>query len=354
MQKEILCLTDNNLRFSPGLWSALSPNCYSAPSPWSPSSEPSTTSTPLSPPLAVSQALHKARQFSLPGAAKASARHHSPRFALSLLAVHKLTLAQAIAKQFALAGSTHITITGRALDALTATKHEIEALAPTCKLTAIAADLTSEQAVTDLFTALPTGAPPDVVVNNAGVSLAQARIADSDPEAWWRDWEVNVKATYLVTRAWLRLRSQTESTGQGVVLNVSSSVGDLVAPNMGSYGTAKMAVNRFTEAVQLEYGPLGVRCVAFHPGGIASTGMGQAAPEQFRARLIDTVDLAAGTALYLSTPEAGFLDGRFVYANWDMERVERLKEDIVRDNLLVSRINYGESLSTEVEGLPPP
>lgn len=38
----------------------------------------------------------------------------------------------------------------------------------------------------------------------------------------------------------------------------------------------------------LEHAKQGVRCIAFHPGGIAETSMGQKAPEQFRSRLYDT------------------------------------------------------------------
>jgi hypothetical protein len=75
--------------------------------------------------------------------------------------------------------------------------------------------------------------------------------------------------------------------------------------------------------------------------------MGQTALEQYRANLIDTVDLAAGTALYLTTPEAGYLDGRFVYSNWNMEHVETLRDTIVKHNLLVARIDYGSVLSAE-------
>lgn len=127
---------------------------------------------------------------------------------------------------------------------------------------------------------------------------------------------------------------------------------DLIVPNTTAYGTSKLAVNRFTELIQHEYGKQGVRALSFHPGGIASTGMGQRAPQQFKNRLIDTVDLAAGTALYLTTPEATYLDGRFVYSNWNMEEVAKLKDDIVKDNLLVARIDYGPILSPEVVGLP--
>ena len=37
-----------------------------------------------------------------------------------------------------------------------------------------------------------------------------------------------------------------------------------------------------------EHAKQGVRCIAFHPGGIAETGMGPPAPPQFRSRLYDT------------------------------------------------------------------
>lgn len=41
-------------------------------------------------------------------------------------------------------------------------------------------------------------------------------------------------------------------------------------------------------SVAAEHAKEGVCCIAFHPGGIAETGMGQTAPEQFRSRLYDS------------------------------------------------------------------
>lgn len=69
-------------------------------------------------------------------------------------------------------------------------------------------------------------------------------------------------------------------------------------------------------------------------------------------RDLHLVNLAAGTALYLSTPRAGFLAGRFVFSNWDMEQVEGLKGQIVSEDLLTSRIRLGDQLSSVV--VPPP
>lgn len=96
--------------------------------------------------------------------------------------------------------------------------------------------------------------------------------------------------------------------------------------------------------------------------------MGQSSPLYLRPYLYDTgmavpeglsgiqsltvlVRLAAGTAVYLSTPRAGFLDGRFVFANYDMEKLEELKEKIVTEDLLKTRVIFGDSLGSAV--IPP-
>ena len=134
-----------------------------------------------------------------------------------------------------------------------------------------------------------------------------------------------MKGLYLCTRTYLRALAGKP----GVILNVSSSVSDMVSPNLSSYATTKTAVNRSVQLPwiivyfpslisepagsrkqfilvrhcfhrpkasskfeshlrQAEHAKQGVRCVAFHPGGIAETGMGQTAPPQFRSRLYDT------------------------------------------------------------------
>ena len=251
-------------------------------------------------------------------------------------------------KHFALAGASSIWITGRALDALVETQKEIEELVPGVKIHSLTADLTVPDSVTKLFEGIGADVP-DILLNNAGISQAATLLGDSDPKLWWGDFEVNVHGFYLVARAWIRALNGKP----GILVATSTSVSDMADRNMSSYGSSKMAVNRIVEIIQLEYAQQGVHAVAMHPGGIASTGMGQNAPQQYRHRLNDTVDLAACTALYLATPAASYLAGRFVYSNWDFERVEKQKEQIKEKNLLVSRINYGDVLSAELTGVPP-
>lgn len=79
--------------------------------------------------------------------------------------------------------------------------------------------------------------------------------------------------------------------------------------------------------------------------------MGHNAPDYFKPHLYDTLDLAGGTAVYLSTPRASFLDGRFVFANYDMEKLETLKESIVSEDLLKQKVVFGDQLRSAV--VPP-
>lgn len=79
--------------------------------------------------------------------------------------------------------------------------------------------------------------------------------------------------------------------------------------------------------------------------------MGETAPDYFKPYLYDSLDLPGGTAVYLSTSRAGFLDGRFVFSNYDMERLEGLKDVILEHDLLKSKVDFGDCLES---GVVPP
>lgn len=48
--------------------------------------------------------------------------------------------------------------------------------------------------------------------------------------------------------------------------------------------------------------------------------------------------LSSGVSLYLTTPGAEFLRGRFISANWTIDDLEAKKEEIVKQNLLTTYI----------------
>jgi NAD(P)-dependent dehydrogenase (short-subunit alcohol dehydrogenase family) len=65
----------------------------------------------------------------------------------------------------------------------------------------------------------------DVLINNAGGSDDWIPIADTEPEAWWQTWEVNVRGVYLMDRALIPLLLKG---GDKTIVTVSS-VGALAA-----------------------------------------------------------------------------------------------------------------------------
>ena len=52
----------------------------------------------------------------------------------------------------------------------------------------------------------------------------------------------------------------------------------------------------------------------------------------------DTLELPAATFLWLTSRNAEFLSGRYVQATWDLGEVVERKEEIVRENLLVTKL----------------
>lgn len=108
----------------------------------------------------------------------------------------------------------------------------------------------------------------DILVHNAAILGTPAPIVDSDPEDWWKTWDVNVRGPYLVTRAFLPLMLKG---GDKQIVNVSSVGAHLTVPGFSSYQTSKLALLRFTEFVVSEYGEKGVLAFCIHPGNIPGT-----------------------------------------------------------------------------------
>ena len=54
--------------------------------------------------------------------------------------------------------------------------------------------------------------------------------------------------------------------------------------------------------------------------------------------VMDSAELSGGVVLFLTTPEADFLRGRWVSANWKVDELVELQETIVKEHLSVSGI----------------
>ena len=104
----------------------------------------------------------------------------------------------------------------------------------------------------------------DIVINNAGVSLA-AQVATMTYEDL--EWVIDIDFWGVVhgTKAFL---PHFLERGSGSVVNISSVYGLFGVPTQSGYNAAKFAVRGFTEALQQEVADTDVVVTRVHPGGI--------------------------------------------------------------------------------------
>jgi NAD(P)-dependent dehydrogenase (short-subunit alcohol dehydrogenase family) len=108
-------------------------------------------------------------------------------------------------------------------------------------------------------------------------------------------------------------------------------------PGASDYQTSKHAINRLCEFIQSDHGEDGIKCFAFHPGGVP-TELGYNMPEAMHAYLVDTPDLAACFAVWLTSGQADWAAGRYLAANWDVGELLAMKEEILASDLFVNRL----------------
>ena len=124
------------------------------------------------------------------------------------------------------------------------------------------ADLTQEDGLALVQQRLAGDAGITMLVNNAGLG-ATAPLVDSKQEDLDRMIFLNVHALTRLTRA---VAPGFAARGHGSIINISSIVA--VAPEVlnGTYGGTKAYVLAFTQSLQHELGPKGVRVQAVLPG----------------------------------------------------------------------------------------
>jgi NAD(P)-dependent dehydrogenase (short-subunit alcohol dehydrogenase family) len=160
-----------------------------------------------------------------------------------------------------------------------------------------------------------------VLYNNAGVG-STGSVAVAEEADWDRAFDVNVKGTFLCSRAALRhLADGAAIVNQG---SVSALVG---IPNFAAYCAAKGAVVALTRSMAIDLAPRRIRVNVICPGTVYTPLM----QPMLRARGDGDLDLGlertlvkypigrlgspediANVALFLASDEAGFMTGSVV------------------------------------------
>jgi NAD(P)-dependent dehydrogenase (short-subunit alcohol dehydrogenase family) len=187
---------------------------------------------------------------------------------------------------------------------------ERERMADRDGLALVQADLFHEQDATVAVrvAAGDDGAPLRAVANLVGGYLAGPRVAELALEDFEGQFRLNLRPTFLVTRA--ALPPLVKAGGGGIVCMSARAA---VRPFAGAsaYASAKAAVARFAECVAIEYRDQGVRCNAVMPSVIDTPANRAAEPDADHSRWVQPSEIAR-VVLFLCSEEAAAVSGAAV------------------------------------------
>jgi 3-oxoacyl-[acyl-carrier protein] reductase len=155
-----------------------------------------------------------------------------------------------------------------------------------------------------------------ILVNNAGIAK-DGLIFNLEPEDWLAVMRVNFGGVFNCTKA---VMGHFMAQRDGVIVNVSSVMGERGWIGESNYAASKGAVNAFTRCCAMELARFGVRVNAVLPGfsptelvaGLVQKDGGKGIKKQIPMRDFGKVEEIARVAAFLAGPDSGYMTGALV------------------------------------------
>jgi len=156
----------------------------------------------------------------------------------------------------------------------------------------------------------------DICVNNAGISKDNLLLRMT-AEQWDEVIKVNLNSVFYMTKQVIKPMMKAKS---GVIINMSSIIGEMGNAGQTSYAASKAGIIGFTKSVAKELGSRNIRCNAIAPGFV-ETDMtsylknGEAA-DKYKAGIplgkFATTEDIANVALFLSSNLGSYITGQTI------------------------------------------
>lgn len=210
-------------------------------------------------------------------------------------------IGRAIARAF-LGEGADLVVVARREERLAELAAEAEALGRVCVV--VAGDAREEETATRaLQAALERLGRLDILVNNTGMGIYK-RLEETSLADYDQMMSTNMRSTFVFTRhvvpAMLR-------RGSGTIITVSSMAGVMGFPGEAVYCATKFAQIGFTQALDRELRPKGIKVGAICPGGVKTEfaiGTGRTEEGVAESEMLEAEDVAAA-ALLMATQRSG-------------------------------------------------
>jgi 3-oxoacyl-[acyl-carrier protein] reductase len=152
----------------------------------------------------------------------------------------------------------------------------------------------------------------DILINNAGVNRDRT-LRRMTPEQWNEVIQTNLNSLFNCTKAVLEAMI---TQGGGVIVSVSSVIGEMGNIGQANYAATKAGIIGFTKSLARELAASNIRVNAVAPGFIETDMLGTV-PEDIRKQILTQIPLGrfgtpeeiALSVLYLCSPAASWITG---------------------------------------------
>jgi NAD(P)-dependent dehydrogenase (short-subunit alcohol dehydrogenase family) len=262
---------------------------------------------------------------------------------------------------YARAGVSGICISSRTASDLETLTDELLKINPKLNILSRTCDTTNAADVQSLVEVAKTTFDQriDVVIANAGIiskylydtdtttgeksnrRLPKGIIEDDD---FGRVIDINLMGSYNIAKYFTPvLLSSTNTSQVRAYIVITSLASHLTESHFTpvAYNVSKVGVNRMVEHMQNDHGKQGLQAFAVHPGAVLtpqtelhSTTKGDA----WDALLLDDIGLCGGFLTWLTKDRREWLGGRYLNVGWDVDELEKKKDEIVREDKLKFRM----------------
>jgi len=140
----------------------------------------------------------------------------------------------------------------------------------------------------------------DILVNNASILGIISRIEEYPDDLWNKVIDINLNAQFYITKALIPL---LKKTGNGSIINVSSTVGRQGRANWGAYSVSKFGLEALTQILAQELSEFNIRVNSVNPGGTRTDMRSAAVPGEDPDTLPTPHDIAP-VFVYLASDES--------------------------------------------------
>jgi NADP-dependent 3-hydroxy acid dehydrogenase YdfG len=209
-------------------------------------------------------------------------------------------IGRAIARAFLREGAD-VVVVGRRVERLTELEREAEAVGH--RAVPVVGDVREERtALHAVEAALDRLGRLDILVNDAGIAIYKNLIETSSDE-FDAMMDSNMRSTFLFTRHVVPIFIDR---GGGIIVNIASMAGVMGFPGEAVYCATKFAQVGFTQALDRELRPHGIRVGAVCPGGVKTElalGTGRTEEGVAESGMLEAEEVAAA-ALFMATQPA--------------------------------------------------